>query len=192
MNRLNEMVEGLSPIHRREFEINSFSIDENSLIVEGWLRDERFIDGFHWNGKSRPKGIVHRLCVRIMVGGWPLKVLEAEAEMFDVPHAMCPSSLESVKKLKGLFILSGFSENVRKLIGGVEGCAHVSSLILAMGPAALHGYWTHKSQKPQPLPSNAIEFPGIKNLIGSCKLWKEDGPFVTQLKEAIELANKKK
>ena len=89
MKSLKEMVEGIQSVHKRGFEINTYPIDENFLIVEGWLRDERLVDGFHWNGNARSKGIVHWMCVRLMVGGWPLEILEAEAEMLEVPHEMC-------------------------------------------------------------------------------------------------------
>jgi hypothetical protein len=83
-------------------------------------------------------------------------------------------------------IVSGFSTRVRKRMGGVEGCAHLTSLIVAMGPAALHGYWTEQSRKPRPLPLTMEDFPGLRLLTNSCYLWRQEGPLLERVRKAIE------
>ncbi|MCP4665548.1 MAG: DUF2889 domain-containing protein, partial [Deltaproteobacteria bacterium] len=117
MSRLKEMM-NQDPVHERRVAFKTYPTDNNRVIVEGWLTDERFVSGYHWNGRERPPGVVHRMCVRLLVGEWPLQVLDAEAEMPGVPMELCRDTLESVKKVVGLSIVSGFSEEVRKLIGG--------------------------------------------------------------------------
>lgn len=191
MSKIKLLLKNVKPDHERTFNIQSYPVKGNRLVVEGWLRDERLVDGYHWHGEPRPKGVVHLIGVRLLVGGWPLSILDAEAEMKEIPHPLCPETIESVGNLVGVTISGGFSEKVRTLIGGIEGCAHMTNLILAMGPAALHGYWTHHSRKPQPLPETEKDLPGLKYLIGSCKLWKEDGPFVQIVKETVKRKEKR-
>jgi hypothetical protein len=185
MGRLKELIKG-SPVHERRLEFRTYPLKDGRLIVEGWLRDERFKPGYHWNGRPRPPGVVHWICVRMLVGGWPPCILEAEAEMPQVPHELCPTTLESVKKVVGMTIVSGYSEEVRKRLGGIQGCTHMTHLITVMGPAALHGYWNHYSRKRRPLPRSMDQIPGLEYLINSCTLWKEDGPMISAVRAELE------
>jgi hypothetical protein len=190
MSRLKDLIQ-TDPVHERHLEFRTYPLEDERMIIEGWLRDERLVPGYHWNGKSRPTGVVHWMCVRLLVGGWPVTILDAEAEMPDIPHELCPTTLESVKRIVGLSIVSGYSEEVHRRLGGVQGCAHLTHLIVTMGPAALHGYWTQISRQRRPIPRSLDEFLGLPQLINSCKLWREDGPFMQMIQEAMETQNKK-
>jgi len=185
MTKLKELI-GNTPVHERRLEFRTYPLEGDRLIVEGWLRDERLVPGYHWNGESRPTGVVHWMCVRLLVGGWPVTILDAEAEMPDIPHELCPTTLESVKKIVGLSIVSGYSEEVHRRLGGVQGCAHLTHLIVTMGPAALHGYWTQQSRQRHPVPRSLDEIEGLATLINSCKLWKEDGPLMQMIRGNLE------
>ena len=189
MTKLKDMI-GQDPVHERRVEFRTYPTENNRVIVEGWLTDERFVSGYHWNGQEQPPGVVHRMCVRILVGDWPLRVLDAEAEMPGVPREFCRDTQESVKKVVGLSIVSGFSEEVRRLIGGVEGCAHLTYLIAAMGPAVLHGYWTQQTRWRRPIPKSLDEFSGLSYLVNTCQLWKKDGPMIQLLRETLEKGSK--
>jgi hypothetical protein len=74
---------------------------------------------------------------------------------------------------------------VRKKLYGVEGCSHLMHLILAMGPAGLHGYWADQGRKPHTLPGSFEETPNLEYLVNSCQLWKEDGPLIRQIREIL-------
>ena len=185
MSRLKELIRE-APVHERKLTFKTYPLENGRVIVEGWLRDERLVTGFHWNGQSRPPGVVHWMCVRMLVGGWPLSILDAEAEMPGVPHELCPTTLESVKKIINIDIVSGYSDEVKSRLGGVKGCAHLTHLILAMGPAALHGYWAQRSRKKRPVPRSMEEISGLSLLINSCRLWREDGPMMQMIRETME------
>jgi hypothetical protein len=108
MSTLKDLIKE-APVHERRLELRTYPLDNGQLIVEGWLRDDRLVRGYHWNGKPREAGAVHRMCVRMLIGGWPVTILDAEAEMPRTPHELCPSTLDSVKKIIGLQIVSGYS-----------------------------------------------------------------------------------
>jgi hypothetical protein len=171
--------------------IRSYCLDKDRLIVEGILRDNLLISGYRWDGVRRPPGVVHRIIVRIMLAGWPLEILDAEAEMPKIPHELCPTTQDSVRRIIGVKIAHGFTSEVRKRLGGTRGCAHMTYLVTAMGPAAMHGYWTMKSRDPRPIPKSIEEFTELPSLMNSCALWGKDGPIVRQLREKIERRSKK-
>lgn len=184
MSMLKDLIKG-APVHERRLELRTYPLDNDQLIVEGWLKDDRLIQGYHLNGKLREPGAVHRMCVRMLIGGWPVTILDAEAEMPQTPHELCPTTLDSVKKIIGLQIVSGYSEKVSHLIGGVRGCNHMTHLIVVMGTAALHGYWTHYSRERHPIPRSLDEFMGLSSLVNSCALWGEDGPIMQEIRTVL-------
>jgi len=167
-------------------DVRTYPLRNDELIVEGWLRDERFMPGYHWDGTPRQPGVVHWMCVRLLVGGWPLSILDAEAEMPGVPHELCTTTMERLKRLVGLSIASGYSRKVLKCLGGAEGCTHLAHLVVVMGPAALHGYWAWRSRKRRPLPRSLDDFPALSHLINSCRLWEKNGPFFLKLKAMLD------
>jgi hypothetical protein len=174
-------------IHQRVLDMSSYALDDEKIVVEGSLRDERFRPIYELSGQKREEGVIHRMVIRLLVGGVPLRILDAEAEMPHVPLPLCVTTRESVKKIIGLKIKSGFGEKVHKLIGGVEGCAHLTHLLTVMVQEALHGYWTHKMRKPEPPPNSLGEIDGLSYLLNSCSLWREDGPIVQEIKDFIRL-----
>ena len=174
-------------IHQRVLDMSSYALDDEKILVEGSLMDERFRPIFELSGQKREAGVIHHMVIRLLVGGVPLRILDAEAEMPHVPLPLCVTTRESVKKIIGLEIKSGFGEKVYKLIGGVEGCAHLTHLLTVMVQEALHGYWTHKMRKPEPPPNSLEEIDGLSYLLNSCSLWQEDGPIMQEIKDFIEI-----
>ena len=190
MSGLKELISE-SPVHERKMDFRTYPVDEDRVLVEGSLRDERFVQGYNWDGTTRIPGVVHHMHVRLLVGGMPPVILDAEAEMPGVPHEICPTTHDSVKKVIGVNITAGFSWAVKKRLGGIEGCVHLMHLIIAMGPAALHGYWNHKSREKRPVPKSIEDFPGLSVLINSCRLWAKDGPLISMIRERLAELNKK-
>lgn len=185
MGHLKELIKK-APVHERRLEMRTYPVKNERLVVEGVLRDERLVEGFHWNGEPRPAGVVHHLCVRFLVGGWPVTILDVEAEMPRIPHEMCPTTLEDVKKIVGVKIVPGYSEAVKKRLGGVKGCNHMTHLMVVMGTAALHGFWTHYSREKREKPKSLDDFQALSTLVNSCKLWGEDGPIMREIQKALE------
>ena len=85
MSRLKKLAAG-SPIHQRKIEVRTYPLQNDQLVVEGRLTDDRLVTGFHWDGRPRPAGVVHQMVIRLLIGNWPLTILEAESEMVDMPH----------------------------------------------------------------------------------------------------------
>ena len=174
------------PIHSRILDFNTYPLDEERVIVAGTLKDERFVPFYDDVGHRAKEGVIHEMVLYLLIGGMPLMILEADAEMPHVPRELCTETRESIRRIVGLEIKSGFSEKVHKLIGNVEGCAHLTHLLVVMVQAALHGYWAHKMSKPRPVPRSLNEIEGLPYLVNSCRLWREDGPILHEIKEVIE------
>jgi hypothetical protein len=185
MGRIKELI-GADPLRKRQIEFCSYPLERERLIVEGWFRDERLVRGYAWNGRELPPGVVHLMCVRLLLGEWPLLILDAEAEMIEVPYDMCVKGVKGVERIKGLRIASGFSEEVFRRIGGAKGCTHLTHLVVAAGPAAIHGFRTFQTQARRPLPSKLEEIEGIDFWIDSCHVWRKNGKLIQKIESFFD------
>ncbi|MCP3952784.1 MAG: DUF2889 domain-containing protein [Desulfobacterales bacterium] len=184
MGSLKERIVGV-PLHGRSIEMQTYALDEDTLLVEGWLREDRFHGVYDITGEQIPAGPVHHMAIRLLVGGTPLTILDAEAEMEHVPLDICKATLEAVRSVIGLEIAAGFQKKVRRLMGGEKGCAHLTHLLIVMSQAVFQGVLAHKRRHPFPVPDALEEVAGLDYLLGSCRAWGEDGPKIKNLKAAI-------
>jgi hypothetical protein len=175
-------------IHNRNMDILTYSCEnENSIVVEGRLKDDRLVNYYVVGGEQKPPGTIHHMVIRMLVTGPTLTISDIEAEMLEIPREQCPEIACCVKKIKGINIAPGMTEKVKKLLSGVNGCAHLTHLLLTMASAAVQGYWTNRAQHPIPNPKP--DDPIIQFLLDTCHVWRKDGPLVEQMKILIESTN---
>ena len=161
-------------IHTRRIDIATYEGGSDSILVEGVLTDERLTNSYRSSGETLPPGTVHHMIIRMEVRGPKLVIEDIAVEMPTVPMQECLETLESLTPLKGLPIVSGFTNKVKDLVGGVKGCAHLVALITAMAPAAVQGAWAMMTSKPR---DPATFLPDAKERIkDTCRVWRSDGP----------------
>lgn len=177
-------------IHTRNISIHCYEMDEKTIMVEGALTDERLFPFFLYSAnESREPGIIHRMIIRMSLSLPELVVLSVDAEMPVVPVAGCRDIAESIKKLKGLQIRPGFTNDVRSILAKTEGCLHLTNLILTMSSAAVQGTWTYYSRKRQ---NSQVKMPEMNPsmVIDSCWLWRADGPLAEGIRRIREKEKK--
>lgn len=174
-----------APLHSRTIEMKTYALDDDTVLVEGWLRENRYHNVYDITGEEIEKGPVHHMAIRLKVGGTPMTILDAEAEMVHVPLEFCHETLDRFQQIIGLRISTGFQKKIRDLMGGEKGCAHLTHLLTVMSQAVFQGYVAHKREKPHPVPQSLDEVAGLEILLGSCRSWREDGPKMEKLKAAI-------
>ncbi len=176
-----------NPVHTRKIEINTYDLGDHRILIEGELEDTRNAPSSD-NGPTEPF-LVHHLFARMWVQGPDLTVSAVEAEMKKIPRQACPEALPDIRKLSGIKIITGFTQKVKDLIGGIRGCSHLTNLFLTLGPVAVQGYWAAYGRKPE---ARSPKNPAISRVINSCHVWREDGPFVKSLIAAYKAGEGKK
>ena len=168
-------------VHSRKISMRTSDLGNHTILVEGSLIDHRY--RARPNQVSEEPALVHHMVIQLKVKGPGMLIEQAEATMPHHPREECPEVLPWIQKLEGLEIAPGYSMKVKRIIGGVKGCAHLTSLVIAMGESAVQGYWTayvaERSKKGLPEQT-------IKKFINTCHLWKEDGPIVKELRQTLE------
>jgi hypothetical protein len=165
-------------VHTREISIRTSDLGDHYILVEGSLIDHRYQPG--QIEASEESELVHHMVIRLKVKGPVMLIEQAEATMPHHPREECPEVLPWIRNLEGLRIAPGYSIKVKKVIGGTKGCAHLTSLVIAMGESAVQGYWAAYERGRM-----GIREETIKKFINTCHLWKEDGPIVKGLRETL-------
>ncbi|HEX7503925.1 MAG TPA: DUF2889 domain-containing protein [Syntrophales bacterium] len=170
-------------IHSRTITVNSYEIDDSSLLVEGDLVDERFFPSFYYSrNEFLDPGIVHDIRVEMKVSLPALEITEARAHMRKIPIGDCLGVESSAERIVGLRIKPGFARDLKDRLGGIAGCLHMTTLIYNMGAAAVQGMWASVSRKREGGGTRSLDYdPGI--LKNSCWLWRENGPFYEGVKK---------
>jgi hypothetical protein len=168
-------------VHTRKISMRTSDLGDRTIEVEGDLIDHRYRRGHHV--PSGGSELVHHMVIRLKIKGPAMFIEQAEATMPHHPREECPVVLPWIRKLEGLRIAPGFTMKVKRVIGGKNGCAHLTSLIIAMGESAVQGYWAAYGVEKGREHGREQD---LKQFINTCFLWREDGPMVKELRERLE------
>ncbi len=173
-------------VHTRDIRIATYAAGEDSIVVEGTLLDQRLKDSYYFTGEKKQPGTIHHMIVRILLKGRNLLIEDVEVEMPCVPREGCEELWESLEPIKGLSISPGFTNEVKKRIGGIKGCYHLMALLLAMAPAAVQGYFSFRALKPMGV-ENIPNEERMKYIpVDTCRMWRREGPLVRRVLEELE------
>jgi len=169
-------------IHTRTISVNCYETDEERLVVEGKLTDERhFPYVLHALNQKRDAGLMHHITLTMELTIPRMDILSIKAEMPVIPDTGCTDVKAAVQRLAGRRIQPGFTGEVKALFGKAAGCIHLTNLILAMSSAAVQGLWSYFSRSRE---GGALPLPGTDGsmLLDSCYMWRKDGPFVKNIR----------
>ena len=167
-------------VHTREISMRTSDLGDQTILVEGSLIDHGYRPGE--KETSEESELVHHMVIQLRVKGPEMVIEKAEAAMPHHPRKDCPEVLPSIRNLEGVKIAPGYTMKVKRIIGGVKGCAHLTSLVIAMGESAVQGYWAAYGPKGK----MKIRKQTIKKFINTCHLWKEDGPIIRQIRDNLK------
>jgi len=172
-----------TPVHSREISIHISTIDDDTMLAEGTLRDNRKLPSYSTAGRRFIEpGDIHHIVVRLYVSVAENVVVRAEADMVKVPGGeTCHAIKDSVKNLIGISVLRGFAKKVLEIMGGVKGCLHMTNLVIAMGSAIVQAEYYRVEESSHDMEAPEINTSLLKN---SCWLWREDGPQMENVRKA--------
>ncbi len=171
-------------IHTRTISVNCYETDEERLVIEGDLTDERlFPYVIHARNEKRDAGLMHHIMLTMELTIPQMDILSIKAEMTVIPDAGCNDVKEAVQKLTGRRIQRGFTNEVKTIFGKASGCVHLTNLILAMSSAAVQGLWSYFSRSREGGTTLSLPATDGSMLLDSCHMWRKDGPFVKNLRQ---------
>ena len=162
--------QGRELLHRRSIEIRGFRRADGLYDVEGHLVDTKPFD-FKLAAGLRPAGQpIHDMWLRITVDR-ELTIVDAAAAMDGMPYVGdCDRIVPAYRKLVGLAIRPGYTQKVKELLSGVEGCTHITELAGALATAA---FQTMAGQRLQPADQRPFQ-------LDKCHALDSTGPAVAK------------
>jgi Protein of unknown function (DUF2889) len=168
-------------MHRRSIECTGYLRNDGLWEVEARLVDTKpFAQRDHFRGKLQPGDPVHDIGVRLAVDD-ALTIREAETTMRATPFPTCVDVEPILQRLVGERIGPGWRDLVRRKIGRLETCTHLSELL---GPAVTTLYQTMSYGKTPDGRSSLEDQRGAREppfFLGGCHSWRTDGPVVAEL-----------
>jgi len=165
-------------IHTRYIEISTYEYDEKHIVVEGILKDELLIPVYASDKEKQPYS-PHHMIIQLLIECPSLVIENINVEMPTIPYDWCIETADSLDPIKGLKIEPGFTSKVKKILREGKRCIHLTTLMFAIVPTVMQGYWTYSARKP-----SSTDIPPEINdhyLIDTCWVWRKDGPRVKML-----------
>jgi len=168
-------------IHTRNIEIATYEYDEEHIVVEGILKDDLLIP-IYVSGKEKKPHSPHHMIIQILIECSSFIIKDINVKMPTVPYEWCNETSDSLDLIKSLKIEPGFTSKVKKILRESKRCLHLTTLLLAIVPTVMQGYWTYNARKPSSgnVPSEMIDH----YLIDTCWVWRKGGPREKMLRNA--------
>ncbi|NPU83033.1 MAG: DUF2889 domain-containing protein [Syntrophaceae bacterium] len=178
-------------IHSRNITVDCYETPDGNLFVEASLTDERYVPFFLYTAnRVHDPGVIHGMIARMTLSVPDLTILDADADMHTVPIEECTEVRDSIRRLVGMRIRAGFTNEVKQMLGKKAGCQHLTNLIMTMSSGAVQGLWTIMSRlREEESPLKQHLDPEL--LLDSCWLWRSDGPLAERLRMAHEQEEEK-
>jgi hypothetical protein len=133
-------------IHTRNIEISTYEYDEEHIVVEGILKDDLLIPIYVLKKVKQPHS-PHHMIIQILIECSSFIIKDINAEMPTIPYEWCNETSDSLDPIKGLKIEPGFTSKVKKILLESKRCLHLTTLIFAIVPTVMQGYWTYNNVK---------------------------------------------
>ena len=164
-------------LHLRQIEFRGYGRPDGLFEIEGRISDRKRLP-FTPIGATTALAageLLHDMWVRVVVDEQML-VHEAIATSDATPFGICADANAVVAGLKGTRIAAGWRSEVMQRVGGVQGCAHVTELLIALGTAALQTLTEARRKRPEPLDAT-----GVPRKIDSCYAFARDREVVARI-----------
>lgn len=126
-----------SPMHTRRVTCEGFRRSDGLWDIEGRVIDTKaYAFDTHERGRVEVGDPLHDMSMRLTIDD-EFTILAVEAVTDKSPFRICPGITPNFQRLVGIRIGPGFMRQVRRVVGGIEGCTHLVELLGPMATTAL-------------------------------------------------------
>lgn len=175
-------------VHTRTVTCRAYRREDGLLEIEAELADEK---GQQVDFRTRPPVApgqhMHRMALTLVMDDDYL-IRDVKASTLTAPWPMCGGTDESYRQLVGLRIGPGFSRKLKQLLGGVQGCTHVTELVAQAANTYMQASWPDRIARQMSVSQDPRQWPdkSAVGFVNHCHAWRADGATVAQ--EYPELA----
>ncbi|MDC3063261.1 DUF2889 domain-containing protein [Alphaproteobacteria bacterium] len=168
-------------LHNRNISLKGYVRNDKLFEIEAELLDTK-----NYNFKNQERGIIkkdepiHHMKIKLVLDD-NLHVVDAEAETKKSPYSICKNANSNFKKIIGLQIKSGWKREITKLIGGTNGCTHITELLSSAATAAFQTIYPYKSKQKKENETTRNQNQDKPLLLGTCHAFNSKSEVVKRL-----------
>ena len=149
---------------RREISVEVTIVD-GRFVFDGVLRDRWFDE----DGNTEE---IHGYEVRVEAVPPDLEIVAVTARPRFLPFPECPLAAPVAQQLVGLKLIRRFRASATAILGGIEGCTHLLTLVLAIGDHQVVANYLRARTDDGSHSEGSLPFEAI---IDVCSGWREGG-----------------
>src|SRR6476469_162946 len=179
----------LALLHDRRSSVRVFRKNDEELLDRGHARAVKPA-GLYVEGDPDPL-VLHDMVVDLTVAFPSYEITGAEVVFDTYPQPTCPGISAGYQQLVGLSVTRGFTHRLRELFGGPRGCAHVTALLQAMGPALIQSGWSMRISTRRSArrdgetlavgDAQTARSDRVGRNVNTCHVWAEDGDLLRRV-----------
>ena len=168
-------------LHNRNISFKGYIRDDELFEIEAELIDTKNYDfQNHDRGTIKKDEPIHQMKIKLVLDD-NLFVVDAEAETENSPYFICKNANSNFKKIIGLQIKSGWKREITKIIGGTNGCTHITELLSAVATAAFQTIYPYKSKQKNRNDTKLNHNQEKPLLLGTCHAFNTNSEVVKRL-----------
>jgi Protein of unknown function (DUF2889) len=157
---------------RREISVEA-TVEDGCLVFTAVLRDR-------WLGEDGAEEEIHGYEVRLRAEPPDLTVRSVDVRPRHLPFPECPAAALAAQRLVGLRLTKGFRAGATEALGGVEGCTHLLTLVLAIwNQQVVTQYMLTRTDDG----SHPEDMPDFERIVGACSGWREGGAAIRLVRD---------
>ena len=169
-------------LHNRNISFKGYIKDDNNYEIEAELVDTKNYEFKNYDrGLIKKNEPIHHMKIALVIDE-NMFVISAKATTISGPYSICKDANKNFEKIIGLQIKSGWKREITKLIGGINGCTHITELLSSLATAAFQTIYPHKSRKKNNKNLSTKSVPINKPLLlGTCHSFNPKSDVVKRL-----------
>ena len=169
-------------VHTRQITCRAFRLKNGWLEIEATLNDEKGQQvAFRSRPPVQPGSRMHSMSLLLTVDA-DFLIRDVRAATLIAPWTMCGGTDEAYRRLIGLRIGPGFSQQMKKLVGGIEGCTHVTELLAQAANTYMQASWPDRIARQMAVADDPRLWPdqSAVGFVNHCHAWRQDGATLAQ------------
>ena len=168
-------------LHNRNISLKGYIRSDELFEIEAELLDNKNYDfQNHDRGIIKKDEPIHQMKIKLILDE-NLFIVNAEAKTENSPYSICKNANSNFRKIIGLQIKSGWKREVAKLIGGINGCTHITELLSSVATAAFQTIYPYKSKKDKENETKLNQNQEKPLLLGTCHAFNTKSEVVKRL-----------
>jgi hypothetical protein len=163
--------------HTRTIVCDGYERADGQWEVDGRLLDVKADTIESWDKGEIPAGQpIHDMHLRLSVDA-QMNITASEAAMDSHPWSICPNIAPRFAQLTGLALKPGFTKKAGALLGGVNGCTHLGSLIAPVATTVMQTMVRARIKRMNEATAKGLARPRPA-FLNTCHTWATNSPVV--------------